>query len=131
MNIDLHSPNSPVNVVITWEKHNRPLAKRGLKEGLRDALSTVLLLPDAVRSGLNHELVQKRLPGLYRLFSVMRDVPRKVLRTGKIKNQDEYYIIKELLVEINSDVTVDDRTRLEVFLSDFESKYSNRGNANP
>ncbi len=129
MNIDLDSSSSPVNVARSWENHNRTLAKRGLKEGLRDALTMVLLLPEGVRSEINHELIQKGLPGLYKLLSVIRDIPRKVLKAGIIKNLDEFYIIKEFLLDIDSDVAIDDRNRLEVILSDFESIYGNSGNA--
>lgn len=105
------------------ERESKSLAKRGLKEGLRDSLTMILDIPDDSKKELNDELIKKGLPSLYQLISIIKDTPQKVLKRGKIKTLDEYYVIKEILSDLSTDISIDDRNRLESIISEFEKSY--------
>jgi hypothetical protein len=84
----------------------------------------LLDMTNDLKKELNELLIGKGLPGLYSLLSTIRDTPQKVLKAGKIKNLDEYYVVKEFLVDMSSDLLPSERDRLEIIFFDFENNYS-------
>lgn len=123
MNIDPNVDYSPIAVLNSWEQRSKSLAKRGLKEGLRDTLTMLLDMPNDLKMELSKQLMEKGLPNLYQLISTIKDTPQKVLKRGKIKNLDEYYVIKEFLVDMSSELSTDDRNRLDSIFFEFENNY--------
>jgi hypothetical protein len=121
--IDPTGECSPVAGLNSWEKKSKSLAKRGLKETLRDTLTDVLDLPNDMKKELDEILIKKELPSLNILVSKIRETPAKVLKRGQIKNIDEYYVIKEFLSDTTSDISLEDRNSLEHIFSDFENNY--------
>jgi len=121
LHIDPNVEYSPVIILTSWEKKSKSLAKRGLKEGLRDILTMMLDLPNAMKTELNEELINKGFPSFNQLVSTIKDTPQKVLKRGKIKNLDEYYIIKEFLADQTSDISEVDRQQLDKLLWNFET----------
>ena len=121
--IDPCGETSPITVLSKWEKKSMTLAKKGLKEGLRDLIGDIIELPFEKREEINNQLAARGFLGLNQLFSIIRDTPQKVLKRGKIKNLDEYYIIKEVLADAESKITTTNQQRLWAIFVEFEDNY--------
>ena len=78
-----NSQTSPINVLKTWEKENESLARRGLREGLRDSLTALNHFTDESKVELNNNLISENLPSLNILLSKIRNVPKKILKKKK------------------------------------------------
>jgi len=114
--------NSPIDVLNGWEKKSKQLAKRGLKEGLRDTLSMIKEFPAELKNSIDQDLEKNKLPGLLKLQSVVKDTIGTVMKRGSIKNLDEYYIVKEIVIDQTSELSEQDRGRLFQFMGGFEQK---------
>jgi len=121
--IDPFGEYSPITVFSKWEKKSMPLAKRGLKEGLRELIGYIIELPLEKREEISNHLAARGFLGLKQLVSLVRDTPQKVLKRGKIKNLDEYYIIKEVLANAESSITATNQERLWTIFVEFEGHY--------
>ena len=120
---------SPVAILNEWEKKSKTIAKRGLKETLRDMLTMFMDLSNDMKKELSEQLVSKGLPNFNQLVATIKDTPQKVLKRGKIKNVDEYYIIKEFLDNQTSDISEVDRKQLDKIFWDFEIRSKEKKNA--
>lgn len=129
--INLPPEDSPVAILSNWEKKNMPLAKRGLKEGLRDSLSMISALgsPPALINEINDQLAVHNLPTFNKLIATVKDFPAKVLKRGRINNTDEYYIIKEVICDVNYDIGNADKIQLEKLFTQFEFKKDSKKKA--
>ena len=121
MKLEYNSEHDPIFILSNWEQKSMSLAKRGLQEGLRDGLTMSLDLPATSKKDLNSELERKGLPNLAQLTIQIKDTQLKVLKRGRIKNHDEYYIIKEFLDNTTSDISTTDRDKLEKIFWNFDS----------
>lgn len=119
-NFDPNGEFSPIKVLEEWELKSMSLARRGLKEGLSDTLSQMVSLPYEYKNPLNTQLLSEGLPPLNTLISLVRDLPKKVLKKGRIKNVNEFYIIKEIVEDSNYEISDADRSRLSNMIGEFE-----------
>lgn len=118
---------TPDNILADWEKKSKSLAKRVLKEGLRDILTVAMInMSSEMKNELNHQLTSQDLPSLNQLVSAIKDTPQKVLKRGKISNLDEYYIIKEYLDDLMSEISDTDREKLNTIFVNFETTNSKK-----
>ena len=108
------------------ETKNKSIAKRGLKARLLDIISEIKEHTQTTISDVNADLEKNGLPNVNKLTGIMRDSVKKVLQTKKIKNIDQYYVIKELLNDTVSDITKTERKNLSTYLGDFEMKATTR-----
>jgi len=113
---------NPVNVLNSWEIQSKSLAKRGLKEGLRDSISSFKDFPKEFLQSLDEDLKKNDLPGVRILQSLVSDTVNKVLKRKSIKNLDEYYIVKEVVIDQASEINEQDRILLDQYFFDFEFK---------
>jgi hypothetical protein len=111
---------SAYETLLVWELKNKSLAKRGLKESLRDIISSLKNYPPEMTNAINEELESNNLPNISMLRSIINDTIEKVLKRERINNYDEYYIIKEIIVDRMSDMNEKDKTLLNSYLFDFE-----------
>jgi hypothetical protein len=118
----LPSTANPTTVLDEWEVKSKSLARRGLQTGLNDMLSSLKHCPKTILLEINSDLQKLDLPNLESLLNIIDKTITKVLRTKKIKNLDEYYIIKELLDDTNSEISEMDRSNLSKYFLDFELK---------
>ena len=118
--IDPNVSYSPVKVLNEWENENFSKAVKGLREGLRDTLTQFSDLPENFKNDLNQNLMNKELPGLNTLIAEIKNIPAKVLKKGRIKDLDEYYIIKEVLDNMDNDLSDFDRSRLLTIFGEYE-----------
>ncbi len=124
--MDPNAEFSPINVLQNWEKESDSLARRGLREGLRDSLTGLKDLPTDLKTELNNNLIFKNFPSINILTSQIRNVPKKVLTKGKIKNLDEYYIVKEVLNDLEYNITESERVDLNKIFKEFEQNYKKK-----
>ncbi len=107
-----------VELVDTWEKSlsqmhsmlikNKPLVKRsafvaGLEQGLREIPSLLSELPEVERRLALKTLsrvMESMVPGF---FEKNRETLDKIVARGKIKNKDEWYLIRHHVDEIEGD----------------------------
>tara|TARA_R110000764_G_scaffold95676_1_gene179543 strand:- start:1151 stop:1618 length:468 start_codon:yes stop_codon:yes gene_type:complete len=127
--IEPNTDYSPINILINWEKKNESLARKGLSEGLRDSLTGIKYLPKELQAELNNNLIAKKFPSINILTSRIRNLPYKVLEKGKIKNIDEYYVIKEVLLDIEYEITKMQRNELNRIFLSFEQNYKEKNDS--
>jgi hypothetical protein len=112
--------SNPVNVLNNWEKESTALAKRGLKAGLIDTVSSSKYFTLDLINDIETDLNRNGLPTLQILQSLIKDTRNKVLKRGKIKKLEEYYIIKELVVDLTTELSDQERILLGNYLEKFE-----------
>jgi hypothetical protein len=106
--VDPNSNLSPIKVLEEWEGKSMSLARKGLKAGLSDTVSQMVSLPIEYRNPLDALLLGEGQPSLNKLISLVNNVSDKVLKKGKIRNENEYYIIKEIVNDWGYEITDDD-----------------------
>ena len=81
---------NPIDVINNWEKESKSLAKRGLKAGLLDTISSSKYFsPDLIKN-IQTDLQKNGLPSLQVLGGLIKATSSKVLKRGRIKTADEY-----------------------------------------
>ena len=128
-NIDPNLEYSPINVLTKWEKESESLARRGLREGLLDTLTGIKDLPPIYMNELNEKLISKNLTTIGILTSQIRNLPKKVIEKGKIKNLNEYYVIKEVLDDMEYQINESERIELTKIFGDFEKNYNGKNDS--
>jgi hypothetical protein len=124
----LNAEWSPINVLEQWEKKDKAIAKKGLRIGLADQLGGMINdMPEDDKALLNKKLLEEGLPGLWELISIVKNVPAKVLKRGKINNLDEWYVITEVLSDVDSPLTEEQRIKLGELSGEFEDRQRRMG----
>jgi len=115
--------STAVDFIDGLEKKSRTLAKRSLKMGLHDYLAGWIKdFSKKDHDSLNEKLLNENLPSLWKLMSIVNDTTTKVLKRGKIRNIDEWYVIKEFLDDTVSEISDEEREILGKYFLDFEMK---------
>lgn len=120
------SGSSPVDITKKWENK---IPKSQLYSGLRQALAdSVVILNDspALAADVDADLIANNLPNVRTLKGLVSDSVNKVIKRQKIKNIDEYYIIKEMIDDTVSDISHENRNLLTKLLGDFERQTTTR-----
>jgi hypothetical protein len=123
MKMDPDIEISPINVLNNWEEKSKSLAKKGLKEGLRDLLSMSMDFSENQKILISNQLINQGFPSFDQLIAIVKNTPQKVLKRGNIKGLDEYYIIKEVLCSPRLDITELELRQLAKIFDDFEANY--------
>jgi hypothetical protein len=118
--MDSDVDSSPVKVLERWEKRSESMARKGLKETLRDTLTQMIDYPEDIKTEMNKNLKQNNYPTIQLLSAQIRNTPKKVISRGKIKDDDEYYVIKEFLDDLESDISTEEREKFNEIIIDFE-----------
>jgi len=111
----------PVNMLNKSERDSQAKARTGLKLMLDELFS---MLDDAgpeELAELEAELQKAELPSLNELLAEVKQVPAKVLKRGKIRNEREWYVITELLSRIDAPISAAEREKLGQLCVTFES----------
>ena len=112
----------PVNILNNWEKQSKALAKRGLNAGLRDVITSLKHYPKNFLQAIDDDLKKNNLSGVRMLQSIVSDTLNKVLKRKSIKNLDEYYIVKEVVLDQANEINEQDKILLDQYFFDFEFK---------
>lgn len=118
-NIDPKVDYSPLKILLRTKKENNALARKGLQEGLNDTLTGFKDLPWKIKAELDESLSLSSFPSINTLTDQIVKVPKKVLKKGKIKNLDEYYVIKEYLA---GKIPNEERKKLNRIVQEVEEK---------
>ena len=111
----------PIKVLTNWEIKNKSLAKKGLKVGLNDFISQLKYLPQETRDEIDHDLVNQSLPSISELENLTTKTISKVMKRKRIASEEEFLIIKEEVIDLNSNINEDDRQILDSYLVNFEA----------
>jgi len=125
-NIDPDSEHSPIAVLADWEKKSMSLAKKGLKSGLIDEITMAMDMPLDVKKQIDEQLSAQGFLTFNQLVLTVKDTLQKALKRGKIRNLDEYYLLKELLDSSESDVSELEKRKVEEMLGEFEIDYGKK-----
>ena len=120
MNQNLPPESNPIAVLNRWEAKSKSLARRGLQMSLNDCLSSLRHYRKERVAAINSELERNRLPNIDSLSGTIQTTVTQVLKTGKIKNIGQYYIVREFLDDTASEILTDERSRLSDCLRNFE-----------
>lgn len=112
---------NPINVMDDIELNSKSLAKTALQAGLNDILSSLKEYPKQILEEIDLRLKEENLPELNSLLAVVQRTINKTLKTQKIKDIDQYYLIKEVLDDTTFDITEGQRQILSKCLGDFEA----------
>ncbi|HLP20760.1 MAG TPA: hypothetical protein VK174_10680 [Chitinophagales bacterium] len=113
---------SPTKAMEQLKYKSKANARSGLKMGLSDMIIMLSYAPEEVKTNINEELVSKGLPSINKIISEIRDIVPKLIKRGKIKNLDEYYIIKEFIDDVDSNISKEERVKLNDVVFDFENR---------
>jgi antitoxin component of MazEF toxin-antitoxin module len=56
-------------------------------------------------------------------MSTIIQIPNKVLKKRKIKNMDEFYVVKEAVDDLSYQISDNDRKELYKLLAEYENNY--------
>jgi hypothetical protein len=124
--IDPNSEYSPMVVLADWEKKSKSLAKKGLKSGLIDEITMAMGMPFDVKKQIDEQLSVEGFLTFNQLILTVQDTLQKALKRGKIRNLDEYYLLKELLDSSESDISEVEKRKVEEMLAEFEIDYGKK-----
>ena len=99
---------------------SKTIAKRGLKIGLQDLISQIKEFPKDLKIAIDADLLQNNLPTLKELQGVSVKIIERVLKRQQIRTLEEFYAIKEEVIDLNSNLTTENRLLLDKCLTEFE-----------
>ncbi|MCF3648204.1 hypothetical protein [Synoicihabitans lomoniglobus] len=97
-------------------------AVAGMKQGVNDVLTMARHLPTEARTEIDSALAVKDLPSLRKMEAGLKKKHRTILKRGRIKNEEEFYLVAEILSDLEFDVTDFERTQLEKIALDFDQR---------
>lgn len=105
--------------------YNIPATERsrraaGLKMAVNDDLSHVKYYTETQRAAINRRLAAAKLPSLRTLQIGFKRKHVQILKRGTIRNEEEYYIVREILSDVSFDIPARDRLSLEKLAVKFE-----------
>lgn len=118
--LELPGKADPVAVLNDWERKSKTKARQGLKAGLQDLISQIKEFPPDLKSAIEKDLALNNLPSLRELQGVVTKTIARVLKRQQIKTIEEFYIIKEEVIDLTSDLTDENRKQLHKLLAEFE-----------
>ena len=116
------NPYSPIEILKEWESKSMSLARKGLKEGLRDSISMIMSCTKEEKENLNIELKKQNFQDLNLIYASIKNTPIMVLKRGYLKSQDEFYIIKDVVTDTTAFITDEQRKELNELLTKFEEE---------
>jgi len=114
--------HSPVDVLNHFESKSKSLGRRSLQSGIGDIVFIAQDLPQEIMQAINQDLIARGLPDFGTFKKEVNNTLEKVFKRSKIRNLDEYYIIKEYELDLTNDLSNDQRQLLSSYLSAFEKK---------
>lgn len=103
-----------------------PAAKRGSSAGLRqvinDELSQSYLFSRSQRRAVERRLAARNLPSLNMIEVLLRKKHEKILQRGNVRNEEEYYLVQEILSSGDFPIDEDSRNRLAGYADDFAAR---------
>ena len=111
---------NPIEILDNWELKSKTKAKRALKIGLQDLISQIKEFPQDLRTSIDEELTAKKLPSLSELEGIKVKIIARILKRGQIKTLEEFYVVKEEVIDLSSNLEDTDRKVLDKIITEFE-----------
>lgn len=100
-----------------WERARRA---SGLRLAINDDLSQARYYSKSQRAAIDCRLTAANLPSLRTLEIGFKRKHAQILKRGTIRNEEEYYIVREILADVSFQITERDRLLLEKLAVKFE-----------
>lgn len=99
----------------------RSQMRSGFKQAINDTLSDIWgYAPASDRKKMDATLAAKGLPSIFAMELALKKKHKRILKRGSIKTDEEFYIVKNILDDLESDVTPEERAELEKLSGRFE-----------
>ena len=107
--------------------YSRPARERnrdraGQKMGMNDLLSHSHHFSATQRAAIDTRLSARGLPSLRSLEVALKGTHVRILKRGKIRTEEEYYVVKEVLTDVSFPIPGSDRLLLEQMAAAFEGR---------
>lgn len=114
----LHKESRQKMLAETAKKPNQA----GARQAINDLLSQVVFMDATQRLAIERRLALHNLPSLGVLMASFRKQHEKILKRGKIRTEEEYYLVKEILDAVEFPVSKESRLRFAELLHDYEAR---------
>ena len=114
----LHEESRQKMLAETAKKPNQT----GARQAINDLLSQVVFMDATQRLAIERRLALHNLPSLGVLMASFRKQHEKILKRGKIRTEEEYYLVKEILDAVEFPVSKESRLRFAELLHDYEAR---------
>lgn len=99
---------NPMSVLRDWEQQfSKSRMRKSLRLGLNDSIVQFRSFPAEFRA-VDEALKDEGLPAMDELAGRIQKLAAKVVKAQRIKNDTEYYVIKEVVEGTNQDVSDED-----------------------
>ena len=117
---DLPPEHHPLAVLERFEKESMAKARSGLGMAISDTLEMSWDMPAEEIQAIDAEFKAR---GILPLSELRRRYSRQfkaIIKRGKIRNEEEYYLIAGILASFTGDAIDEERQQLEMLVSNFE-----------
>jgi hypothetical protein len=94
----------------------------GMKQGINDVLAMAKDWPAEDRKRIDDALVAKGMPSLRKMEARLKKKHQRILARGRIKNDEEFYIVAEILSDSEFDISESDRSKLGKISFTYETR---------
>lgn len=102
----------------------RKVPASGLRMALNDILSQEPFFDAGQRRAVDRRLAAKSLPSLQVLSAMIKKKHAAILKRGRVRNAEEYYLIQEILASVDYPIEDEERARLDEMAGRFEDRKS-------
>ncbi|RWY57036.1 hypothetical protein [Mucilaginibacter gilvus] len=124
--INIGNLPSPVSMLNNLETKSKPLALKSMKLGFSDIFSMLKYAPDEFKKALDDDLKANGLPGYFLLYSQSKYKLSLILKRQTISLMEEYYFVMEILNDITTEITEEERHVLNKCVLTFEQKQAKK-----
>jgi len=121
--------NSPVSMVASLEKvlataevKGRRIPIAGLRQAAHDMVAWSRTVPAELTREADAHLKKRGSLTLTAMINRVSSIVPRVLKRGRIRNDEEFYVMKELLNDVAHGLAGRDRDRAEKLVGAFESR---------
>ncbi|MEM7102781.1 MAG: hypothetical protein AAF502_06555 [Bacteroidota bacterium] len=118
---DPYAESSPLVVLHNLEQESAVKARKSLKIGLREIINLLNQVPPQATDLLEKILKEKDCPSIRVIIALDKSIPEKVIGRGKIKNMEEYAVVREVLNDVDYDISESERETLSAIFGEFEN----------
>jgi hypothetical protein len=99
-----------------------PRIVRSMLATINEELTQACHFSAEMHRAVNRRLAAKGLPSLHELSAKLKKKQHGILKRGRIRTSDEYYIVKEIVCDQASHVSDAEREAFERMLGDYEAR---------
>ena len=112
---------SIVQNITTIEEQSMAQARKSLQMGFNDLTYILQDLPSEQIRNLNEILTHNSYPNWNRLLASIKNSAKKIIKRGKIKNQEEYFLLKEIDHDLENELNITEKELIKTLIVAFEN----------